>query len=391
MDLKSIWSFWQGKSPILCQSKMATIPIMPTTVVTTFDPSRNCRIEIFTYPHFEKDVRHLCAFGNDSHGQVTGWQHLHNHTAVEDVSELTIPTMVSPTILTWLSWQVCFVRLPLQSDLVTFGWSKHGQCLLPPGEKWKPSNANLAFVSCGRYHTVVLNDLGRVWSMGKNQFGQLGRTIDEYNTIESTSSFGKTKSSDIFPIPQLMDGPFGIDHVSLAKEWRCVHRCVELTSGWSHVIARVDIEPLDDQVSDSQSVFGWGRSDKGQLGFQQMIVNVPQNLDTFHSTTSSTASVISTACGSDSTHFLVLSSSSLSSNLLRMKDNDFYLYSVGWNEHGNLGIGGSNNATEERQEDILKPQSISGLERVVSLGTCTTDSLQQRLLMAAGGAHMLIL
>jgi hypothetical protein len=87
---------------------------------------------------------------------------------------------------------------------------------LPPGEKWKPFDANFS--------------VRVMWSMGNNQFGRLGRLIDESNTVESTSSSYRTKSSGIDPIPQLVDGPLGKEQTSLTKEGKCIHRCVELVS-----------------------------------------------------------------------------------------------------------------------------------------------------------------
>jgi alpha-tubulin suppressor-like RCC1 family protein len=209
-----------------------------------------------------------------------------------------------------------------------------------------------------------LDDQGRVWTMGENKFGQLGRTI--CNSITST---GKASAHSV---PELVDGPFGKDQSLPVGTDQTRYRCVELNSGWSHLVARVDIE--SSILSETScAVFGWGRSDKGQLGCGEKCLSTPRRIDGFLSDKGAT--VVSTACGSDSTHFLVQANGGVHS-----------IYSVGWNEHGNLGIGPQLSSKGEDAEDVLEPVKVPGMSRVVSPATDPN-----RLLLAAGGAHMLVI
>lgn len=86
-------------------------------------------------------------------------------------------------------------------------------------------------VCCGWRHTVILDDRGRVWTLGgSNKHGQLGRAA-----VEGSPS-----------VPQLVSSLEG-------------RRVVDVACGWSHSLALVE----DGQGR--REVWGWGRNDRGQL------------------------------------------------------------------------------------------------------------------------------
>ena len=100
--------------------------------------------------------------------------------------------------------------------MITWGCGRFGQCLCPANdggaiiiysEKVHPSDGSkLIQVACGRRHTVVLDEHGRIWTLGENKYGQLGRkTVDPPTSNTSTE-------------PQLVEGPLGrVDSGCYAK------------------------------------------------------------------------------------------------------------------------------------------------------------------------------
>ncbi|KAG7369528.1 regulator of chromosome condensation RCC1 repeat protein [Nitzschia inconspicua] len=331
----------------------------------------------------EKDTGRLYAFGDDSHGQVTGRQVV-TVQGNTNVYVPTVPSIVSSNdrFLAVAAGLFHSAAITTEGELVTFGSGKKGQCLLQQEQnKWKPSDCKFVSVVCGRHHTAMLDDRGRIWTMGENKFGQLGRALREEILNGNSSSRQKAMQT---PVPELVDGPLGKDQSLLKDDSAFLHRCVELTSGWSHLVARVEIQSIADSSSVSHAVFGWGRSDKGQLGTQEKsIISTPERIDTFLTSNSEGIErrVVSISCASDSTYFLVQSTTN--------SKEDYGIYSVGWNEHGNLGVGPKKkDATDE--DDIFLPVQVPGLSRLVSPSTYTADA-SQRILLAAGGAHVLVM
>lgn len=79
--------------------------------------------------------------------------------------------------------------------LFCWGNNKHGQCANPLNSSEKIANKywthpdNLSFIdiACGARHTVAMDEEGKLWSWGDNQFGALGRRLPA-----STSKFDWT-------------------------------------------------------------------------------------------------------------------------------------------------------------------------------------------------------
>jgi alpha-tubulin suppressor-like RCC1 family protein len=333
----------------------------------------------------EKHTQRLYAFGSNEFGQCTGEQTKDGGNDDDNGNSNNIFTPIVPSVLpNDDNFSVMDVAAGLfhsavittAGELVTFGHSRYGQVLSGGGrQRWKvPSDEGIQLVSvvCGRHHTAMVDSIGRVWTMGENKFGQLGR--DTSTTTTTTTTAYNKKSCD--PTPQLVDGPLGKDH---DRRWKCV----ELQSGWSHLVARVEIAHEDDQTTDSKrtEVYGWGRSDKGQLGFVENVVSAPRRLDLRPQLSSSImglvddvpavsrprqADVSRVACGSDSTHFVI------------DDGNRQQIYSVGWNEHGNLGTG--------TNEDLHEIQEMPDIGKIVSPSTYSQD---EKIIIAAGGAHFL--
>ena len=313
----------------------------------------------------ENSTGRLYAFGDDSHGQVTGQvsgtktQQFTPH-APEFVREDKFKAVSAGLFHS--------AAITTEGELITFGSNKHGQALSNQNEnasttsgRWMPSDGSKCVdVVCGRYHTAVIDDRGRVWTFGDNKHGQLGRKIKrDDNTNENESKSPKGLSYD--PIPNLVDGVLGKEHDGQ-------YCCKELKSGWSHLVGVATSKASTG--TQSTYIYGWGRSDKGQLACKEKVVPIPRRLSGLEA-----KEPRKIACGSESTSFLVTE---------KKKDS---LYSCGWNEHGNLGLPSG----EEDVFDLtLVFEDVNKLASFPSSHTSDKPGTEGRsFLMSAGGGHFL--
>lgn len=224
----------------------------------------------------EKETKRLFGFGDNSKGQID------QSIAATTVSSATTPTFLEDTrIIDVAAGLFHSAVITEDGELVTFGSSKAG---ISPSSgaayaRWKP-DVTLTKVSCGRHHTVALDELGRVWTVGDNKYGQLGRPRNEGDSTPG-------------PVNELE----GI-------------KVYDIACGWSHTIV------LAKDANGETIAYGWGRNDKGQLGNGSILCS-PRRLFESHRISSIT-------CGSESTVVL---------------DRDDALWACGWNEHGNLATG----------------------------------------------------
>jgi alpha-tubulin suppressor-like RCC1 family protein len=204
-----------------------------------------------------------------------------------------------------------------QGELITFGCSRFGQGT----EKWRPDDGSrLVQVACGRRHTVLLDEHGRIWTLGESKYGQLGR-------LSIHSSDG---------IPQLVDGRFG-------------SACVAIDCGWSHNVAT--FQTLDGRIE----MYGWGRNDRGQLG-----TGTTENVEIPIRLFEHLNDLESVSCGSEYTIILHKSGK---------------ISSCGWNEHGNLSLG--------HDRDALVATPIVGA-RVVAPSPLSNGGVGKAILAAGG-------
>mmetsp|Transcript_3704 Transcript_3704/g.8247 ORF Transcript_3704/g.8247 Transcript_3704/m.8247 type:complete len:792 (-) Transcript_3704:176-2551(-) len=332
-----------------------------TSPFNSVQPLSNIKVNALDLGHthtlvIEKDTGRLFGFGENGRGQVNGRA---------DGSTLSDSCHVAQTPVGLSEERFADVGAGLfhsaaiteQGELITWGCGRFGQCLCPAevetqGDgaaptvgRWRPADGSkLVQVACGRRHTVALDEHGRVWTLGDNKYGQLGRPVDI--SISNAE-------------PQLVDGPLG----------RVNSGCFAICSGWSHILAIT-------RGTDSKAVtmHGWGRNDKGQLGVRsaQSHVSAPQVLklslgsnkiptETEVDSNEDVISIQSICCGAESSHVI---------------DMDGDIYSTGWNEHGNLATIG----------DGLSWMATYGVSVVAP-----PPSKVERNLFAAGGAHIIAL
>ena len=282
----------------------------------------------------EKATGKLFAFGENGRGQVTG-------SCSDSCHELHTPVGLSGVRFVDVAAGLFHSgAITSQGELVTWGCGRFGQCLAVTDSasstigRWRPPDGcKLVKVACGRRHTIMLDEHCRVWAMGNNKYGQLGRYA----------------GSDAEP--KLVDGPLGQNDSG----------CFAIYSGWSHVVALAQ-----SKNSANTTIYGWGRFDKGQLGAsfsRDVDVYAPQVL----SIANAHLPIQSACCGAESSHILDASGN---------------IYSSGWNEHGNLGF------SQSRSENMLSSSQwkVTPSDNVVSpLSGKTTKKI-----FAAGGAHLIV-
>ncbi|EJK65722.1 hypothetical protein THAOC_13394 [Thalassiosira oceanica] len=297
----------------------------------------------------ERDTGRVFCFGDDGRGQVSG---------ATNSSSTPLPAQSAPRTPVGLESEF-FVDVAAGlfhtagvtrgGELVTWGCGRFGQCLVPSESddraasstvgRWRPPDGvGLEKVACGRRHTIALDVEGRVWSLGDNRHGQLGRRSD-----------GGGPSREPSPV----DGPLG----------QAGSGCFEVHCGWSHAVALVR-----DGIAGSVEVHGWGRADRGQLGFECEDGSVPSPTRLAAGPSGSdggVAAVRSACCGAESTH---------------VADSNGVVYSTGWNEHGNLGIG------RAEAEHCMTWRRTSGAKAVSPPSSASKD---WEILIAAGGAHFI--
>lgn len=335
-----LWGWNQyGQLGTLGSSDTATVPL------PCVSPLRGIRVEhaALGFSHslvIEKGTGRLYAFGDNSRGQVDG------SMALPFLNEPATPQFAQDESFTDVAAGLFHsVAITTAGELMTFGCSRFGQCIsngnetsdVITGTRWRPEDGSrLVRVACGRRHTVVLDEHGRVWTFGENKYGQLGRSIDH-------RKFNGT--------PQLVEG-------ALCEKGS---GCFDVDCGWSHTVACVR---CNDGSSDSViQAFGWGRNDKGQLGTGSV-----QQLSAPKPLFGSIEKIQSVACGSEFTMLI---------------DGADAIHGCGWNEHGNLALG--------NDVDSLHPQQVVGARVVAPPLAKEFKDEGKKLIMAAGGAHFLVM
>jgi alpha-tubulin suppressor-like RCC1 family protein/cation transport regulator ChaC len=312
----------------------------------------------------EKGTGVVFAFGDNSRGQVTSAQ---NGGVVEK-------SVFVPTTTDALQGIACShvaagvfhsaVIARENGKVILFGAKQQ------PKQPWGPSDGSrFVDVKCGQKHTLLLDDRGRVWTIGQhngNKHGQLG-------TGESVEGDSQVQ------VPQLVSGPLGETNI----------RCVAIDCGWSHNAAL--IETINERTR-STKLYVWGRNDKGQLGLgDRNSRSVPTEVASLPNIPDRNPIIESVHCGSESTLVVVSFSQAGKSTKL---------YASGWNEHGNLGLGFSDDSSDH--DDVLQFRKIPSVStrRVVNpdiIGRSsnkpndgTAAETQRTVSVAAGGAHVLV-
>jgi alpha-tubulin suppressor-like RCC1 family protein/cation transport regulator ChaC len=268
----------------------------------------------------EKETQRLFAFGDNSRGQVG------ESKVTKSIAIPTVPLSLESERLKDIAAGL-FHSAAVTDDgsLLTFGCSRFGQSFPSIEKRWKPDDgARIIQVACGRRHTVALDENGRVWTFGENKYFQLGRPLTS-TCIDHDGNPGLVE----FGSPSTF-------------------KCLQVLCGWSHTILLVE-----DSLSGSKHVLGFGRNDRGQLGIDTLEkISTPTRLFT------TIDKVQSVSCGSEWTVVV---------------DELGTIMCCGWNEH--LSMEETRRLTPIPGSAVVTPPNQSPLD-------C-------RLSVAAGGAHLI--
>ena len=196
---------------------------------------------------------------------------------------------------------------------------------------WRPSDgAAIVEVACGWKHTVARDSRGRVWGLGGNRRGQLplyGSSSFDGGAAaaapDAHSSSGQVRGHGMSghePAPTHVMAP------ALLSVFDAQTKVVKVDAGWSHTVL----------LAEDGRIQAYGRSDMGQC--------------------SPLPGVWDDVCAG-------------SEMLLARRGSE--LVAVGWNEHGNLGLGAHQGFGNR----------FSAGSVLVSLASAS------RVVMSAGGAH----
>ncbi|KAK4297550.1 hypothetical protein Pmani_030041 [Petrolisthes manimaculis] len=138
-------------------------------------------------------------------------------------------------------------------------------------------------VSCGRAHTVMLTDTGKVWTVGCNSYGQCGRPIIPDEDYGRTPVYHNLQA---IPDPTITQIECGQDTSFFLGESGCVYSCgwgADGQTGRGHYNNEPSVGPVVGDIvgekiikvscradcvlaiNDKGDVFGWGNSEYGQL------------------------------------------------------------------------------------------------------------------------------
>ena len=282
----------------------------------------------------ERGTGRLYAFGDNSYGQVDG-----TTGGPKRITKPLTPAFLDEVVVQATDAGV-FHSAVVTSDgrLIAFGSGNFGPLQASDEStqrnssigSWAPlDGSRLVEVACGRKHTVVLDDKGRIWTFGDNKYGQLGRALLD--------------GSQHDPIPAL---------VVLGGNGNQDWTVTGIACGWSHTLVTAR------SAQDASAIFAWGRNDKGQLGTgSDEHVTIPRQ--TFDSRQEDFVTI---ACGSESSVVV---------------DRADTIWTSGWNEHGNL-------ASNSTQDSFVFSKATGA---PITMPPGYPD--ESRLVVAAGGAHLL--
>jgi alpha-tubulin suppressor-like RCC1 family protein/cation transport regulator ChaC len=279
----------------------------------------------------EKDTGFLYAFGEDNRGQASA--------DISNPRKILTKIDIGEEVVEVSAGLFHSAAITKDGELVTFGCGRFGQTLTVTKDdtcigRWRPTDGSrLVNVACGRRHTVVLDEFGRIYTMGENKYGQLGRELQR-----------DAKRSQQM---ELVEGFLGQKGSG----------CIAIDCGWSHNIAVVSAE--NDGEREMQ-LFGWGRNDKSQCSLVNncKMISTPQQIK-----------------GHIAEHGFKKAYCSAESISVLDGNND--IVSCGWNEHGNLGVGHS---TDVNDFTMVKGARICSQFH--------SDSREGgKVLVACGGGH----
>jgi alpha-tubulin suppressor-like RCC1 family protein len=181
------------------------------------------------------------------------------------------------------------VVIDLNSNVITFGYNKHGQLGLGDTQDrnipMKISNLKVKEISAGRDHTVLIDLNNNVWSFGANEYGQLGLDNFEHMSIPTKIpnleakhvSAGESHTividlnDDIWVFGYNKDGQLGLgDNQNRSKPTRILNIKAKQICAKGNYTAVIDF---------NDNIWVFGSNEFGQLGLGNFeYKNIPMQI-----------------------------------------------------------------------------------------------------------------
>nr|QBK90101.1 MAG: F-box and regulator of chromosome condensation repeat protein [Pithovirus LCPAC102] len=177
------------------------------------------------------------------------------------------------------------IAIDMDNIIWVFGNNNYGQLgFISGGNIIIPTKLNIfgydmkaKYVSCGHNHTIIIDMDNNAWSFGQNNKGQLGlghtneiiipNMIENINDIKMSScghsqSLLLTNKGDIYSFGLNNYGKLGLSYTNLNKivnvptQIKLQNKIIYISSGSHYAII----------IDDTNTLYGFGRNDIGQLG-----------------------------------------------------------------------------------------------------------------------------
>ena len=248
------------------------------------------------------------------------------------------------------------ITLAQDGTLYSFGFNGEGQlCLGDNNNVALPSQIpnlhNVKQVSCGGHFTVCVDDEGLIWSFGENNCGQLG--------TGNTTNFAEPQKVEC--VPPAYSVSCGARHTLIITNDSNLLVCGHNGQGQLFLDNTVNQSTFQETSFSNISkisagghhslfqnykgeIYGCGRNNSGEVGLGHFnhpqitvspILNQPENIVQF-------------CCGYQQSYFL---------------DSRGNVFSVGFNAHGNLGLGHN-----KKQNTLNKIPNIPAIKLISTIG-----------------------
>ncbi len=212
------------------------------------------------------------------------------------------------------------------------------------------ASTTISFVALGCRHSLLLTQCGHIISFGGNEWGQCGRgslsRAEVPGAVLSPSPYASA------PPPADVSSSTPSASATAGSQSEYLSSVTQLCSGW-HFGAAV----VQGGGSCEGGVYTWGQGNMGQLGRHCAPHDSGKVSDATPAIVSKLPGGAHVSISAGSNHVLAVAAAGGASGAV---------YSWGWNEHGNLGLG--------HTEDVSEPQQVPGIDTAtaVSAGGATS-------------------